>query len=66
MIALRLSSDDVAELVDSLHDGADACEPHAPALAKKRRALADAIGDALDQLPRPVPMPDLGEDQDTP
>lgn len=66
MIDLRLTSDDVAEIVDALHDGADACAPHAPALAAKRRALANAIGDALDQLPRPITMPDLGEDHDTP
>jgi hypothetical protein len=55
-------ADDVAELIDSLHDGADACEPHAPALAAKRRALANAIGDELDRLPRPT----IREDHDTP
>jgi len=62
VIALHLDSGDIAELVDSLHDAADACAPHAPTLARKRRALANSIGDALDSLPKPT----IREDHDTP
>ena len=57
MISLRLpGADEVAELVDALLAAADACQPHAPELARKRRALADQLGDALDNLPRPIPF----------
>lgn len=57
MIAIRLPApDDVAELVDALLAAATACEPHAPELARRRRALADQLGDALDNLPRPIPF----------
>ncbi|MEC3993975.1 hypothetical protein VSR01_10640 [Actinacidiphila sp. DG2A-62] len=66
MIRLLLpAADDVAELVDALLTAAEACEHHAPDLAARRRALADQLGDALDHLPRPIPMPDPGEDHDT-
>jgi hypothetical protein len=50
------AADDVAELVDALLAAADACELRAPALAQKRRALADQLGDALDHLPTPIPF----------
>jgi len=55
MIRLHLPGpDDLAEVVDSLLDAADACEGHAPHLAAKRRALAEVIGDALDLIPPPT------------
>jgi hypothetical protein len=54
VISLRLpSADDAAGLVDALLAAADACENRAPALAHRRRALADQLGDALDHLPTP-------------
>lgn len=63
MISLRLpAADDLAELVDALLTAADACEGHAPELAARRRELADELGDALDALPHPIPMPDSRED----
>ncbi|MFI1472077.1 hypothetical protein [Streptomyces wuyuanensis] len=54
-----LTCDDVAEVVDSLLDAADACEPHAPRLAEKRRCLAEQLGDALDVLPKPTDQEEL-------
>lgn len=55
MIALRLQGpDDVAELIEALVLAADACEDQAPALAARRRAFADALGDGLDALPSPT------------
>lgn len=67
MIHLMMpTADDVAEIVDALLDAADACQTRAPDLAARRRTLADQLGDALDHLPRPIPMPDLGEDHDAP
>lgn len=63
MISLRLpAADDLAELVLALLDGADHCEGYAPELADRRRAMADELGDALDALPHPIPMPDSRED----
>lgn len=57
MIALRLpAADDLAELVDALLTAADAVEHRAPELAARRRLLADDLGDALDQLPQPIPF----------
>lgn len=54
MISLRLpSADDAAELVLALLTAADAVEDRAPELAAARRALAEDIGDALDQIPAP-------------
>lgn len=59
MIRLHLPGpDDLAEVVDSLLDAADACEQHAPNLAAKRRALAESIGDALDLIPTPTTRED--------
>lgn len=56
MIILRLPGpDDLAEVIDSLLDAADACEGHAPHLAAKRRDLAHALGDGLDALPQTTP-----------
>lgn len=58
-VTLRLPGpDDLAEVVDSLLDAADACEKHAPALAAKRRALAESIGDELDLIPAPTTRED--------
>jgi hypothetical protein len=55
VISLLLpAADDAAELVDALLTAADACEHRAPDLAARRRALAEDIGDALDNLPQPV------------
>ncbi|MEE4540959.1 hypothetical protein V2S66_03125 [Streptomyces sp. V4-01] len=63
MIRLLLpAANDIAELVDALLDAADTCQTRAPDLAARRRALADQIGDALDQLPTPT----IREDHDTP
>ncbi len=59
MIALRLPGpDDAAEIVDSLLKDAAILDAHAPALAARKRRLADAIGDALDRLPRPTHTPE--------
>ncbi len=55
MIVVRLpSAGHVAELIDSLLAHADQLQGHAPALAARKRRLADQLGDGLDQLPTPT------------
>ncbi|WP_433893062.1 hypothetical protein [Streptomyces sp. CA-111067] len=67
MISLRLpAAADLAELVDALLAAADVCEDRAPELAARRRALADDLGDGLDALPQPIPMPADPREDHTP
>lgn len=67
MIRLDLPGpDDLAEVIDSLLTAADACEPRAPRLAVKRRELAEAIGDAMDQLPAATHLPTTTGENDEP
>lgn len=56
MIRVHLPDpDDVAEVIECLLLGADACATHAPELAERRRRLAHDLGDGLDALPKPSP-----------
>ncbi|MFF0395108.1 hypothetical protein ACFYSJ_04860 [Streptomyces sp. NPDC005248] len=48
-----LGQADVAEIVECLLLGSAHAAQDAPALADRRRELADTIGDALDALPTP-------------
>lgn len=52
-----LGPGDLAEVVDCLLLGSAVCAETCPALSARRRELADAIGDALDGLPRPSCLP---------
>lgn len=46
---------DAARIVDALLDQAEAVEVNTPMLARRYRAIADDIGDALDDTPKPGP-----------
>lgn len=60
MISLLLPAvDDLAEVVEALLTAADTRDRHAPTQARRWRALADEIGDALDTLPAPAGSEDL-------
>ena len=48
-----IDASDAARVVDALLEQADACEAGLPLLARRYRAIADAFGDALDELPVP-------------
>lgn len=48
-----LGPGDLAEVVDCLLLGSAVCAETCPVLSARRRELADALGDALDRLPRP-------------
>ncbi|MGX1513955.1 hypothetical protein [Streptomyces collinus] len=52
-----LGPGDLAEVVDCLLLGSAVCAETCPRLSARRRELADAIGDALDALPRPRCLP---------
>lgn len=52
-----LGPGDLAEVVDCLLLGSAVCAETCPALSARRRELADALGDALDRLPRPSCLP---------
>lgn len=57
MIRLLIpAADDVAELVEALLVAADTADARAPAQAARWRGLAHDLGDALDNLPRPIPF----------
>ncbi|MEU7092949.1 hypothetical protein [Kitasatospora aureofaciens] len=51
-----LAVEEIAEIVECLLLGAASAEQHAPLLADRRRALADALGDALGELPARAPQ----------
>ncbi|MEU7962394.1 hypothetical protein AB0D09_02825 [Streptomyces sp. NPDC049097] len=53
LLKLPGGTDDAGELVEALLIAADMRDQHAPEQAARWRQLADDIGDALDQLPKP-------------
>jgi hypothetical protein len=50
------AADDLAEMVEALLAAADTRDTTAPTQAARWRDLADAVGDALDHLPQPIPF----------
>lgn len=46
---------DAARVIDALLDQADEVEVNQPMLARRYRDIADRVGDALGDLPRPRP-----------
>ncbi|MFE6284387.1 hypothetical protein [Streptomyces sp. NPDC057877] len=53
LLSLPGGTEDAAEIVEALLTAADTRDAHAPIQAVRWRALAEAIGDALDALPKP-------------